>query len=110
MEVSLSVCLFVWNVGSLVPSLPCMGMRLECCLSYEYHYHSQVAAGRNCSLEVHGLQPNEEYVFAVAAYTNTGELVGGAIGQTGRPLVATYHLPLLIAWGHLCQVCMYNQS
>ena len=87
-----------------------MGMRLECCLSYEYHYHIQVAAGRNCTLEVHGLQPNEEYVFAVAAYTSTGELVGGAIGQTGQPLVATHRLSPLIAWGYLCQVCTCSQS
>lgn len=70
--------------------------------------HTQVAAGRSCTLDVHGLQPNEEYVFAVAAYTSTGELVGGAIGQTGRPLMATHRLPLLIAWGYLCQVGVYH--
>ena len=69
------------------------------------HTHTQVAVGSDITLEVHGLQPNEEYVFAVAAYTSGGELVGGAIGQTCQPLVATHHLPLSVAWGYLCQVC-----
>jgi len=67
----------------------------------------QVAAGSDCTLEARYLQPNEEYVFAVAAYTSGGELVGGAIGQTGQPLVATHHLPLSVAWGYLCQ-CAYT--
>ena len=63
-----------------------------------------MAAGGDCTLEAHGLQPNEEYVFAVAAYTCGGELVGGGIGQTGQPLVTTHRLPLSLAWGYLCQV------
>ena len=64
----------------------------------------QVPAERDCILEVHGLQPNEEYVFGVAAYTSSGELVGKTIGQTGRPIVASFSLPLLAAWGYCCQV------
>jgi len=56
---------------------------------------------------VTGLQPNETYVFAVAAYTATGKLVGGSIGDTGRPLVASHDMPVLVLWGYLSQVgCM----
>lgn len=57
-----------------------------------------------CALEVAGLDPNKEYVFAVAAYTSSGELVGGAIGQTGAPVVSCYQLPLVSAWAYCCQV------
>ncbi len=64
-----------------------------------------VPAGDDCALRVADLRPKEEYVFAVAAYTSSGELVGGSIGQTGRPILASFALPLLTAWGYCCQVC-----
>ena len=51
-----------------------------------------------------GLQPNETYVFAVAAYTAAGKLIGGSIGDTSRPLVASYDMPVLVLWGYLAQV------
>ena len=53
---------------------------------------------------VRGLQPNEDYVFAVAGYTSGGKLVGKAIGQTSRPYRTTFSLPLLTAWAYCCQV------
>ena len=86
-----------------------------------------------CVLEVKGLQPNAEYVFAVAAYDEQGNLLGpqtaqplrrpsgqtgqllghpssGSIGQTGRPIVSCHSLPLLLAYGYCCQVhtCIYT--
>ena len=89
--------------------------------------HTQVPAGPDSVLEVKGLQPNVEYVFAVAAYDREGQLLGqqtgklsgrptlqmgqlsgrptgGSIGETGRPIVACYPLPVLAAWGYCCQV------
>ena len=59
---------------------------------------------RDMTLKVKGLQANESYVFAVTAYGATGEVVGGAIGLTGRPIVACYPLSMLMLWGHCCQV------
>ena len=65
---------------------------------------------RNCGTEgrvivkVKGLQANESYVFAIAAYSQSGELVGGSIGATGRPIVACYVLSMLMLWGYCCQV------
>ena len=53
----------------------------------------EVPASQDCVLQVYGLQPNEEYVFAVAAYTRSGELVGKAIGQTSRPILASFPPP-----------------
>ena len=86
----------------------------------------QVPGGPNSTLVVSGLKPNEEYVFAVAAYDDLGQLMGqqsgqilgrsslqmgqlsgrltGSIGETGRPIVACHSLPILLAWGHCCQV------
>ena len=52
-----------------------------------------------------GLQPNEMYVFAVAAYSADGKLVGGSIGETSRPLVASHDMPIVVLWGLLAQVC-----
>ena len=61
-------------------------------------------AGIGVTLKVKGLQANESYVFAIAAYSQRGELVGGSIGATGRPIVACYALSMLMLWGYCCQV------
>ncbi|KAI5094045.1 cilia- and flagella-associated protein 54 isoform X1 [Silurus meridionalis] len=53
---------------------------------------------------VSGLEPNQKYVFAVAAYDAQGNLIGSRIGDTTRPVLASLPLPLLTTWGHLAQV------
>ena len=58
----------------------------------------------SCVLEVRGLQPNQEYVFAVAALTRGGGVVGRGIGHTGPPLPAAHPFPALTGWSYLCQV------
>ena len=63
--------------------------------------------GAHVTLKVKGLQVNESYVFAVAAYGQRGELIGGSIGATGRPIVACYRLSMLMLWGYCCQVRVY---
>ena len=68
------------------------------------HSLIQVVADSGCTLSAHGLKPNEEYVFAVAAYSINGELIGDSIGHTSRPIVACYSLPLIAAWGYCCEV------
>ncbi|XP_059742949.1 cilia- and flagella-associated protein 54 isoform X10 [Bos taurus] len=37
--------------------------------------------------EVKGLETNEKYVFAVAAYCSKGKLIGDAIGETTKPIL-----------------------
>ncbi|KAG7454748.1 hypothetical protein MATL_G00263130 [Megalops atlanticus] len=63
----------------------------------------EVPVSGECVLRVEGLEPNQKYVFAVAAYDTQGQLVGGAIGDSSRPLLASPPLPLLTAWAHLAQ-------
>lgn len=53
-----------------------------------------------------GLKVNERYVFAVAAYTDDGQLIGNAIGDTSRPILASHPLPVLMTWAFLGQVSM----
>ncbi|KPP66935.1 hypothetical protein Z043_114519, partial [Scleropages formosus] len=64
----------------------------------------QVPALGEPVLWVDGLEPNRTYVFAVAAYDAKGKLIGGAIGETTRPLLASLPLPLLTAWAFLAQL------
>ena len=89
---------------------------------------TEVSAGASCLLTVKDLKPNEQYVFAVAAYGKNGEPLsdqqtgqllslshlrmgqmaghtgGGSIGQTGRPIVACHPLPHILAWSYCSQV------
>jgi len=60
--------------------------------------------GGRCELTVEGLEPNQTYVFAVAAYGSQGVLLGNAIGQTTRPTLASIPLPTLSTWALLAQV------
>ncbi|XP_007232340.4 cilia- and flagella-associated protein 54 isoform X1 [Astyanax mexicanus] len=53
---------------------------------------------------VSGLEPNQKYIFAVAAYDAQGNIVGKTIGEATRPLLAYLPLPLLTTWAHLAQV------
>ncbi|XP_016529392.1 cilia- and flagella-associated protein 54 isoform X1 [Poecilia formosa] len=57
-----------------------------------------------CLLRVEGLQPNQMYVFAVAAYDNKWQLVGNSIGDTTLPVLACLPTPVLSTWAHLAQV------
>ncbi|KAM4620352.1 cilia- and flagella-associated protein 54 [Polymixia lowei] len=57
-----------------------------------------------CELRVEGLETNQKYVFAVAAYNSQGKLVGNTIGETTRPVLASMPLPLLTTWALLAQV------
>ncbi|XP_020307860.2 cilia- and flagella-associated protein 54 [Oncorhynchus kisutch] len=63
----------------------------------------EVPASGERLLRVDCLEPNQKYVFAVAAYNAGGKLVGNAIGETTRPLLASLPLPLLTTWAHLAQ-------
>ncbi|KAI1882318.1 hypothetical protein AGOR_G00249440 [Albula goreensis] len=63
----------------------------------------EVPTTGQCVLRVEGLEPNRKYVFAVAAYDAQGKMVGGAIGESSRPLLASLPLPLLTTWAHLAQ-------
>ena len=57
-----------------------------------------------CELSVRGLIPGEKYVFAVAAYTSEGKLIGNGIGESTKPVLASHPMPVLMAWAYLTQV------
>ncbi|XP_048011696.1 cilia- and flagella-associated protein 54 isoform X3 [Megalobrama amblycephala] len=63
-----------------------------------------IPAKGECLLHVSGLKPDKTYIFAVAAFDAQGKMVGGAIGETTRPLLASLPLPLLTTWAHIAQV------
>ena len=65
---------------------------------------AKVVAEAACQVGVSGLQPNQEYVFAVAAYDRGGKLLAGGIGATSRPYLAAHSLPVDTALGYCCQV------
>ncbi|KAM3869188.1 cilia- and flagella-associated protein 54 [Diretmus argenteus] len=68
------------------------------------------AVSGQCELRVEGLEPNQKYVFAVAAYNSQGKLVGNTIGETTCPLLASMPLPLLTAWAHLAQAAFQTKQ
>jgi hypothetical protein len=53
-----------------------------------------------CVAHVTGLVPNEAYVFASAAFTSAGDVIGG-ISATCAPVVAASPLPLPLLWAQL---------
>ena len=55
-------------------------------------------------MTVTGLQPDERYVFAVAAYTTEGKLIGDGVGETSKPVLASHCLPVLMTWAFISQV------
>uniref|UniRef100_A0A4W3JAK6 Fibronectin type-III domain-containing protein n=2 Tax=Callorhinchus milii TaxID=7868 RepID=A0A4W3JAK6_CALMI len=63
----------------------------------------EVPASGKCFLKVGGLEPNEKYIFAVVAYSETGKIIGNTIGETTKPILACHPLPILTTWAYLCQ-------
>ncbi|CAH1784493.1 unnamed protein product [Owenia fusiformis] len=65
-------------------------------------------------IRVSGLTPHERYIFAVAAYTEEGALIGGSIGESSKPILASHPLPILMAWAYVAQtayqVGVYNKA
>ncbi|XP_052282343.1 cilia- and flagella-associated protein 54-like isoform X6 [Dreissena polymorpha] len=55
-------------------------------------------------LHVSGLKANERYVFAVAAYTIEGKLIGDGVGESTKPILANHPLPVLTTWAFLAQI------
>ncbi|XP_040264159.1 cilia- and flagella-associated protein 54 [Bufo bufo] len=63
----------------------------------------QVPANANILLEVKGLKKNEKYIFAVAAYAADGRLLGDAIGESTKPILASLPLSVPATLAYLAQ-------
>lgn len=55
-------------------------------------------------MEIQGLEPNEKYIFAVAAYSSDGKLIGDAIGEMTKPILAYQPLSVITVRAYLTQV------
>ena len=58
----------------------------------------------NCTVPFEGLQRGEKYLFASAAFTEQGEVLGHGIGPSTIPVIATNPLPTVLLWSYLCEV------
>ncbi|XP_057281110.1 cilia- and flagella-associated protein 54 isoform X1 [Pezoporus wallicus] len=64
----------------------------------------QIPADGKSLLEIQGLEPNEKYIFAVAAYSSDGKLIGDAIGEMTKPILAYQPLSVTTVRAYLTQV------
>ena len=55
-------------------------------------------------MTISGLNPDEKYIFAIAAYEKNGVLIGDSIGESIKPILASSSLSILMNWAYLCQV------
>ncbi|XP_060100406.1 cilia- and flagella-associated protein 54 [Heteronotia binoei] len=69
-----------------------------------------VQADENCVLEVKDLEPNEMYIFAVAAYSSDGKLIGDGIGETTKPILAYPPLSAATARAYLVQCAFQTEN
>lgn len=60
-------------------------------------------------MEIQGLDPNEKYIFAVAAYSSDGKLIGDGIGETTKPILAYLPLSATTVRAYLTQVGFDNK-
>ncbi|KAM9311613.1 cilia- and flagella-associated protein 54 [Gastrophryne carolinensis] len=63
----------------------------------------EVPAHGNNLLEVRGLNKNEKYVFAVAAFSEDGHPIGDGIGESTKPILAFLPQSVLATWAYLAQ-------
>ncbi|CAF0930684.1 unnamed protein product [Brachionus calyciflorus] len=64
----------------------------------------QIPAKTSEKVAISGLCPDEQYIFAVAAYDRNGLLISESIGDSTDPILASNTLSILMNWAYLCQV------
>ncbi|XP_062838899.1 cilia- and flagella-associated protein 54 isoform X2 [Anolis carolinensis] len=63
-----------------------------------------------CIFEVKDLEPNQKYIFAVAAYDSDGKLIGDSIGETSKPILAYPPLSAATVRAYLIQSAFLIES
>jgi hypothetical protein len=72
---------------------------------YSYPGTGNQVPALNCEkVSITGLEPDEKYIFAVAAYDKSGNLIGDSIGDSTDPILASSTLSILMGWAYMCQV------
>ncbi|KAJ3120926.1 hypothetical protein HK100_012595 [Physocladia obscura] len=59
----------------------------------------------NTEITISGLDSNKKYLFAVAAYDESGQLMGRGIGDCSKGITTAYPLPLAVCWAKLSVCC-----
>ncbi|XP_053108413.1 cilia- and flagella-associated protein 54 isoform X2 [Hemicordylus capensis] len=67
-------------------------------------------ADENCVLEVKGLETNQSYIFAVAAYASDGKLIGNSIGEMTKPILAYPPLSAVTVRAYLIQSAFQTEN
>ncbi|KAI9350242.1 hypothetical protein BDR26DRAFT_580606 [Obelidium mucronatum] len=57
-----------------------------------------VIATERAEITFSGLEPNTRYMFAVAAFDESGQIMGCGIGETSKGCTAMFSLPLVYCW------------
>ncbi|XP_053884520.1 cilia- and flagella-associated protein 54 isoform X2 [Malaclemys terrapin pileata] len=70
----------------------------------------EIPADGKSLFEIKGLGPNEKYIFAVAAYSSDGKLIGDAIGETTKPILAYPPLSATTARAYLTQIAYQTDN
>lgn len=72
---------------------------------FDFIYNTLKVPASNCEkITISGLNPDENYILAVAAFDKNGVLIGDSIGDSTEPILASSTLSLLMNWAFLCQV------
>ncbi|CAN0085011.1 unnamed protein product, partial [Discosporangium mesarthrocarpum] len=64
------------------------------------------ASGVCKTVTVRNLSPGESFVFAVAAFDQDGNPMGGGIGSTCPPIEALNPLPLPLCWSYVSRTAL----
>jgi len=72
---------------------------------FSYQGCGEQIPSNNCDqVTISGLRADEKYIFAVAAYDKSGELIGESIGDSTEAVLASSSLSVLMNWAFVCQV------
>ncbi|XP_006888631.1 PREDICTED: putative uncharacterized protein C12orf63-like [Elephantulus edwardii] len=72
------------------PPPPILLSRTHCSVTFKpapFISDEKIPADGKSIFEVKGLETNEKYIFAIAAYSSNGKLIGNAIGETTKPIL-----------------------
>ncbi|KAJ3240711.1 hypothetical protein HDU81_002902 [Chytriomyces hyalinus] len=61
----------------------------------------QIKASDHTEITVYGLEPGKRYIFAIAAFDESGQVLGRGIGESTKGITAMYSLPLVLCWSNV---------
>ncbi|XP_065416879.1 cilia- and flagella-associated protein 54 isoform X5 [Chrysemys picta bellii] len=96
-----------------IPPPPLLLSRSHCSMTFKpapFSSDVQIPADGKSLFEIKGLDPNEKYIFAVAAYSSDGKLIGDAIGETTKPILAYPPLSATTARAYLTQIAYQTDN